>query len=58
MSHSRLVLDLIATDKTVVERADGWSVQCIHCGSRSLVDTQGRTALTIEHIVPKVHGGD
>lgn len=59
----RLLLWCAATDSTF-ERAvaDGREVltgKCIHCGTRHTITVEGRplTLATIEHIVPKAHGG-
>jgi len=59
----RLVLDIVATDKTF-ERMHGrhgpvWVGKCIHCNSRLQVAMDGTPLgkATVEHIVPKTHGG-
>lgn len=59
----RLLLLAAATDRTFVERSiDGEPVlvgRCIHCQSRLLVpiDSARPTSATLEHIVPRTHGG-
>jgi 5-methylcytosine-specific restriction endonuclease McrA len=59
----RLLLWCAATDRTF-ERADvgGRAVltgKCIHCNARHTITTEGDplTLATIEHIVPRNHGG-
>jgi 5-methylcytosine-specific restriction endonuclease McrA len=58
-----VVLRIVATDRTF-ERAEWrgreiWVGKCIHCGSHLHVGLDGRpiSRATIEHIVPKHHGG-
>jgi 5-methylcytosine-specific restriction endonuclease McrA len=62
-SKRRRVLDIIATDTTFV-RADFrgrevWLGKCLHCNAHLMVDLSGEpiSRATIEHIVPRVHGG-
>lgn len=62
-SKGRMILEIVATDRTFA-RAEirgraGWVGKCIHCRSAITVDTEGEPigAATIEHIVPKNHGG-
>ncbi|UQA55219.1 HNH endonuclease [Polyangium aurulentum] len=59
----RTILEIVATDRTF-ERAEirgraGWVGKCIHCRSAITVDDQGEPIgpATIEHIVPRNHGG-
>ncbi|MBK7825563.1 HNH endonuclease [Nannocystis sp.] len=59
----RLLLWCAATDRSF-ERAEqaGRSVlcgKCIHCGARHVLEQDGtpRTRATVEHIVPRHHGG-
>ncbi|MGB1698377.1 MAG: HNH endonuclease [Nannocystaceae bacterium] len=62
----RLLLWAAATDHTFVERRVGASQQrvlsgkCIHCRRRHEISADGEafTSATIEHIIPKTHGGD
>ena len=58
MNRSELVLKLVATDRLASSASGGWSVPCIHCGSKAFVSNAGETSLTLEHITPQVHGGD
>lgn len=52
---------MVATDATfaraVVRGERCWVGKCIHCGSRVAVSDDGATLATIEHIVPRNHGG-
>jgi 5-methylcytosine-specific restriction endonuclease McrA len=62
----RLLLWAAATDHTFEEQRVGPSQQrvlsgkCIHCGRRHTLTPAGEplSSATIEHIVPKNHGGD
>jgi 5-methylcytosine-specific restriction endonuclease McrA len=58
-SRAALVLAVVATDRTFVEdaRVDGFVGKCIHCRSKLVVTREGRTAATIEHVLPQSHGG-
>lgn len=55
----RLVLEIVATDKTFEPVEGGWVGRCIHCNTRLLVSTQGDMLgkTSLEHIVPRGHGG-
>lgn len=65
--HSRrnasLLLWIAATDSTFarVELRDGPALvgKCIHCGSKHTLSMDGtpRSSATLEHIVPRCHGG-
>ena len=59
--RERRVLAVVATDRTFDRqdvRGDSvWVGKCIHCNRRLVVDAGGATAATIEHIVPRNHGG-
>lgn len=64
MSQRTKVLGIVATD-TSFARAQGrdgpvWLGKCIHCNARLRVSLHGETGglATIEHIVPRHHGGD
>ncbi|MEW5854856.1 MAG: HNH endonuclease [Myxococcota bacterium] len=57
------VLAIIATDRTF-ERAEYrgrevWQGRCLHCNAYLLVELSGEaiSRATIEHIIPRVHGG-
>lgn len=59
----RRVLDIIATDATF-ERAEHrgrevWLGKCLHCSAYLVVELAGEpvSRATVEHIVPRVHGG-
>lgn len=63
-----LVLAICRTDRTfgLAERPDRrggrqrvWWGKCIHCNARLVVGLDGRTprGVTVEHIVPRTHGG-
>lgn len=61
--HQALVLQIVATDRTFERVAwrgrDLWAGKCIHCNTHLYVGLDGRpvSRATIEHIVPKNHGG-
>lgn len=46
--------------RTVVRGEPAWVGKCIHCNARLVIglDDQSDGAATIEHIVPRTHGGD
>jgi 5-methylcytosine-specific restriction endonuclease McrA len=59
----RLLLWCAATDRSF-ERAEVGGVavltgKCIHCGARHVIELDGRprTRASVEHIVPRSHGG-
>ncbi len=62
-ARQRLVLATVASDDTfeTVELHGRvvWAGKCIHCNRRLLVSTDGALLGTasVEHIVPKTHGG-
>ena len=62
-ARHRLILAIVATDSTfekvVVRGEAAWSGRCIHCNARLLVALDGAALgdVTIEHIVPRHHGG-
>jgi len=59
----RTILDVLATDTTwqrVGHRGDGvWQGKCLSCNRKLVVSLDGSpiSRVTIEHIVPKHHGG-
>ena len=61
--HRQLLLAIVATDatfeKSVVRGEPAWVGKCIHCNARLVVSADGDAdgAATIEHIVPRTHGG-
>jgi len=62
-ARQRLVLDVVATDRTFEPVEQGgrpaWAGKCIHCNRLLLVSEAGDLlgAATVEHIVPRAHGG-
>jgi 5-methylcytosine-specific restriction endonuclease McrA len=62
-ARRRRVLAIIATDATferVPHRgAEVWRGKCLHCGRWLVIDASGEpvSEATIEHIVPRTHGG-
>ena len=61
MSYRRqkTVLAIIATDNTVARAGDHWRGKCIHCRRWLAIGVDGTpiSRATIEHIVPRNHGG-
>jgi 5-methylcytosine-specific restriction endonuclease McrA len=59
----RLILSIVATDATfarvIFQGAPAFCGRCIHCNARLLVGCDGTPIgpATIEHIVPRNHGG-
>ena len=59
----RQVLEIIATDatfeRTEYRGREVWLGKCLHCGAHLVVGLDGEpvSRATIEHIVPRVHGG-
>ncbi len=63
-SHRRLILACVATDRTfrLQRPARGgpcWVGKCIHCRAKLTVEADGGAGpeVTVEHIVPRTHGG-
>lgn len=62
--RAKTIIDIVKTDSTFKLHTfrDGatqcWVGKCIHCNSPITVPTDGNTQFTIEHIMPKCHGGD
>lgn len=62
-AKQRTFLAIIATDTTFERAAAGgrdvWSGKCLHCNARLLIGLDGEpiSRATIEHILPKNHGG-
>ena len=61
MARNNKVLAIVSTDSTF-ERAEVrgekvWVGRCIHCNARVVVNDDGGTLATIEHIFPRTHGG-
>lgn len=58
------VLRIVATDNTFERATDrfgaAWVGKCIHCNARLRISLDGDSCglATIEHIVPRHHGGD
>jgi 5-methylcytosine-specific restriction endonuclease McrA len=59
----RRVLAIIATDatfeRTEVRGREAWVGKCLHCNAHLVVSLEGEpiSRATIEHIVPRGHGG-
>ncbi|KYF62199.1 HNH endonuclease [Sorangium cellulosum] len=62
-ARRRLILDIVATDatfeRTEIRGQAAWAGKCIHCLSHVVVGLDGEPIqrATIEHIVPRTHGG-
>ena len=62
-SRASLVLAIVETDATfnaIVHPRTGeacWAGRCIHCSAQLIVDLDGSTAATVEHLVPLCGGG-
>jgi 5-methylcytosine-specific restriction endonuclease McrA len=56
-----LILWCAATDATtrrvVARGSEGLEARCIHCNTALWVGLDGSTGATLEHIVPRSHGG-
>jgi 5-methylcytosine-specific restriction endonuclease McrA len=63
-ARRQLVLAIVATDATFaraeVRGSAMWVGRCIHCNTRLCVGVDGAlpSGVTIEHILPRAHGGD
>jgi 5-methylcytosine-specific restriction endonuclease McrA len=59
----RTILSIVATDTTfervVAGEREVWGGKCLHCNARLLIALDGEpiSRATIEHILPKNHGG-
>lgn len=55
------ILAIVGSDSTFATQqtrgVEVWVGKCIHCDARLVVESDGRTLATIEHIVPRNHGG-
>lgn len=62
-SKRRRILAIVATDRTFRRTDDGgqgvWTGKCVHCQRWLRIGADGEpiSAATIEHIVPRHHGG-
>lgn len=60
-ARAPLVLAIVAIDSTfekaVVRGTPCWVGRCIHCNAKIVVEENGETLGTIEHILPRTHGG-
>ncbi len=62
-SKRKTILAIVATDRTFVRKhfrgEELWEGRCIFSGRKLYVDLQGEPVsdVTIEHIVPRSHGG-
>lgn len=60
----RRILDIVATDNTFARSEQRgqtvWVGKCIHCNRRLVIDEDGTPLgqATIEHILPRNHGGN
>lgn len=62
MNRNQLILEIVKHDKTFsimhIQGKELWVGKCIHCNTKIAVDSGGNlVSATIEHIVPKNHGG-
>lgn len=59
----RRILDIVATDatfeRTEFRGREVWLGKCLHCNAHLIIGLDGEpiSRATIEHIVPRVHGG-
>lgn len=59
----RAILGIVRTDATfervALREGEAWVGKCIHCGSRLVIGLDGEPwgHATIEHILPRSHGG-
>jgi len=59
-----LNLQIVATDNTFVQHdvrgSPAWVGKCLHCNARLVVELDGSCGpdVTLEHILPRTHGGD
>jgi 5-methylcytosine-specific restriction endonuclease McrA len=62
-AKQRMLLAIVATDTTFERAVAGdrevWSGKCLHCNARLLIGLDGEpiSRATIEHILPRNHGG-
>ncbi len=52
-----LILEIVKTDVTFEQYAEGWVGRCLHCNTSIHVGLSGQSSGTIEHIVPSSAGG-
>jgi 5-methylcytosine-specific restriction endonuclease McrA len=58
-----LILAIVATDSTFTRAMhrgqEVWVGKCLHCNTRLAIALDGRpvSQATIEHIIPRIHGG-
>jgi len=61
--RAHLILSVVATDATFVRQdvrgSPAWVGRCIHCRAKLVVPLNGAASpdVTVEHIVPRHHGG-
>lgn len=59
-----MALSIVATDASFEKipatsiSPEAWLGRCIHCNTKFVVERDGSTSATIEHITPKVAGGN
>ncbi len=58
-SRKRLILQVVAQDRTFKPVEGGFQGKCIHCNTRLYVAQDGELMgkTTVEHIIPQAHGG-
>lgn len=62
-AKQRTILAIVATDATFVRAeyrgGEAWIGKCLHCGAHLVVGLDGEpiSRATIEHILPRSHGG-
>lgn len=62
-ARRKLILDIVATDasfeRTEMRGQQAWVGKCIHCQSHVVIALDGEPIqrATVEHILPRTHGG-
>jgi 5-methylcytosine-specific restriction endonuclease McrA len=57
MTHNRLIVAVARTDSTFRLAGDEWIGRCLICNGTLRFDARSGGGATIEHIVPRSHGG-
>ena len=59
LNRKKLILQIAVTDRTFKKVPGGYRGKCIHCNTRLEITDDGELLgkTTVEHIVPKTHGG-
>jgi 5-methylcytosine-specific restriction endonuclease McrA len=56
--RAELILQIVNTDSSFIKSKDGSFIgPCIHCNKKFHVSPEGKSIITIEHIVPTGQGG-